>query len=139
MNPPRSCSSYGIQIELTRDVRYFLVNPTKKQRMQAVRRNPPREGLETPATERANRVGRRNNGSGIRARFSCTCSGRPGSARCVRHGYLVPNGERRMMRRASEGSREILRRALTPPSRRMSLRWWNFRPTPSRLCNMSSA
>ncbi|KAF7141160.1 hypothetical protein RHSIM_Rhsim06G0195000 [Rhododendron simsii] len=33
--------------------------------------------------------------------------------------------------------KEILKRALTPPVRRQSRRWWNFRPMPSRLCNMS--
>ncbi|CAN1346988.1 hypothetical protein LINPERPRIM_LOCUS40950 [Linum perenne] len=40
---------------------------------------------------------------------------------------------------SSGGSREVLRRALMPPSKRPSLRWLNFRPTPSRLSNMSMA
>ncbi|CAN1243234.1 hypothetical protein LINPERPRIM_LOCUS5609 [Linum perenne] len=46
-----------------------------------------------------------------------------------------------MMRRRNEaaGSREMLRRALKPPTRRPSLRWVNFRPSPSRLSNMSMA
>ncbi|ESQ30144.1 hypothetical protein EUTSA_v10012270mg [Eutrema salsugineum] len=104
----------------------------------ARRRYPPREGLEMPAAE-PNRTSRRSHGSGLRTRLACTCSGRPGSARCVRHGYMVPSREK-LMRRASDGNREILKRALTPPShRRISHHWWNFRPTPSRLCNMSSA
>ncbi|XP_010535119.1 PREDICTED: uncharacterized protein LOC104810490 [Tarenaya hassleriana] len=113
--------------------------------MQVMRRNPHGEGLEMagklpPAAEKSNRVSRRNTGSGMRTRLACTCSGRPGSTRCVQHGYMVPSGEKKVvMRRASDGSREVLRRAMTPPGRRISLRWWNFRPTPSRLCNMSSA
>lgn len=100
------------------------------------RRFPPREALEMPAAE-LNR--RRNHGSSLRTRLACTCSGRPGSARCVRHGYIVPSREK-LIRRASDGNREILKRALMPSSHhRMSHRRWNFRPTPSRLCNMSSA
>ncbi|KAL3503257.1 hypothetical protein ACH5RR_037706 [Cinchona calisaya] len=39
--------------------------------------------------------------------------------------------------RRKQARKEILRRALTPPARRPTLRWLNFRPTPSRLCNMS--
>lgn len=101
------------------------------------RRFPPREALEMPAAE-LNRTGRRNHGSSLRTRLACTCSGRPGSARCVRHGYIVPSREK-LIRRASDGNREILKRALMPSSHhRMSHRRWNFRPTPSRLCNMSS-
>ncbi|XP_027343998.1 uncharacterized protein LOC113856396 [Abrus precatorius] len=70
-----------------------------------------------------------------RSRPACTCSNRPGSVRCARHGYVVP-GERLKKRVASK---EILRRALTPPPKRLALRWLNFRPTPSRLSNMSMA
>ncbi|XVF70357.1 hypothetical protein PTKIN_Ptkin11bG0155600 [Pterospermum kingtungense] len=70
-----------------------------------------------------------------RPRPRCTCSGHPGSAPCSRHGYMLP---RRNMKRDS-ANKEILRRALTPPNRKMTLRWWNFRPTPSRLSNMSMA
>lgn len=33
----------------------------------------------------------------------------------------------------------LIKKALTPPKRRLTLRWWNFRPTPSRLSNMSMA
>ncbi|KAL8127176.1 hypothetical protein AgCh_014193 [Apium graveolens] len=38
-----------------------------------------------------------------------------------------------------KGERELVRRALTRPIRRPSLRWLNFQPTPSRLSNMSMA
>ncbi|EOY12851.1 hypothetical protein QUC31_002020 [Theobroma cacao] len=73
--------------------------------------------------------------SSPRPRPRCTCSNHPGSVPCSRHGYMVP---RQNMRRNS-ANKEILRRALTPPNRKMTLRWWNFRPTPSRLSNMSMA
>uniref|UniRef100_A0A7C9D832 Uncharacterized protein n=2 Tax=Opuntia streptacantha TaxID=393608 RepID=A0A7C9D832_OPUST len=33
----------------------------------------------------------------------------------------------------------LIRRALSPPPRRFTLRWRNFRPTPSRLSAMSTA
>ncbi|OMP04624.1 hypothetical protein COLO4_09450 [Corchorus olitorius] len=46
---------------------------------------------------------------------------------------------RQNMRKSYSANKEILRRALTPPNRKMTLRWWNFRPTPSRLSNMSMA
>ncbi|CAN4075517.1 unnamed protein product [Withania somnifera] len=36
-------------------------------------------------------------------------------------------------------NKEIIKRALTPPARRPTLRWLDFKPTPSRLCNMSVA
>ncbi|CAN4096991.1 unnamed protein product [Withania somnifera] len=36
-------------------------------------------------------------------------------------------------------NKEIIKRALTPPARRLTLRWLDFKPTPSRLCNMSAA
>lgn len=38
-----------------------------------------------------------------------------------------------------KGDKEVVRRALTRPIRRPSLRWQNFQPTPSRLSNMSKA
>ncbi|KAE9609973.1 hypothetical protein Lalb_Chr07g0181711 [Lupinus albus] len=72
-----------------------------------------------------------------RSRSACTCSNRIGSVLCVRHGYVVPPSEKRMKKRLA--SKEILRRALTPPPKRLALRWLNFRPTPSRLSNMSMA
>ncbi|KAL4280349.1 hypothetical protein GQ457_03G023860 [Hibiscus cannabinus] len=70
-----------------------------------------------------------------RPRRRCTCMNQPGSAPCSRHGYLVP----RQNTRRCVGNKEIIRRAITPPNRKMTLRWWNFRPTPSRLSNMSMA
>ncbi|KAG6637372.1 hypothetical protein I3843_11G169500 [Carya illinoinensis] len=83
--------------------------------------------------------GRKNNhvlASPRAGRAVCTCSNHPGSVRCTRHGYAVPETSSRRR----YGSKEVLvRRALTPPTRRLSLRWWNFRPTPSRLSNMSVA
>ncbi|KAL2944126.1 Chaperone protein HtpG [Bienertia sinuspersici] len=33
----------------------------------------------------------------------------------------------------------LLKRALSPPQRRLTLRWKNFQPTPSRLSMMSTA
>ncbi|KAL5081693.1 hypothetical protein RYX36_010114 [Vicia faba] len=70
-----------------------------------------------------------------RFRPACTCSSRPGSVQCARHGYVVP-GERMKKRVASK---EILRRALMPAPKRFALRWLNFKPTPSRLSVMSLA
>uniref|UniRef100_A0A6N2L815 Uncharacterized protein n=1 Tax=Salix viminalis TaxID=40686 RepID=A0A6N2L815_SALVM len=58
-----------------------------------------------------------------------------GSVRCSKHGYLVPSDRLRR----HQANREILRRALAPPNRRLTLRWFNFQPTPSRLSNMSMA
>ncbi|VVA97736.1 unnamed protein product [Arabis nemorensis] len=105
--------------------------------MQVVRRIPSEEGVEMPGRSETNRNRRRSHGSGLRVRPACTCSGRPGSAKCARHGFMVPSDER-LMRKASDGSKEVLRRALTPPIKRMNLRWWNFQPTPTRLGKMSS-
>ncbi|KAM1857591.1 hypothetical protein ACFX14_007684 [Malus domestica] len=68
----------------------------------------------------------------------CTCSNRPGLKRCSRHQYAVPPGGKKGMR--NYGNKEILRRALrSTPNRSLSLPWWNFQPTPSRLSNMSMA
>ncbi|KAI3809949.1 hypothetical protein L1987_19553 [Smallanthus sonchifolius] len=39
--------------------------------------------------------------------------------------------------RRRRASKEIIRRALTPPARKLTRRWWDFRPTPSRLSVMS--
>ncbi|XP_021809141.1 uncharacterized protein LOC110752728 [Prunus avium] len=76
--------------------------------------------------------------SSPRARVqSCTCTNRPGLNRCSRHGYAVPGAEKW---RRNYANKEVLRRALTStPNRSLSLRWWNFQPTPSRLSNMSMA
>ncbi|XP_062170162.1 uncharacterized protein LOC133875908 [Alnus glutinosa] len=94
------------------------INPQK----QAVQK------LQAPA--------RTSSSSPPRPRPVCTCSNRPGSVRCISHGYAVPAGEKL---RRNNASKEVLRRALTPPIRRFSLRWLNFRPKPSRLSNMSAA
>ncbi|KAJ0578611.1 hypothetical protein HanIR_Chr05g0249871 [Helianthus annuus] len=42
-------------------------------------------------------------------------------------------------RRRHHASKEMVRRALTPPARRLTWRWFDFRPTPSRLSVMSMA
>ncbi|KAJ4726259.1 hypothetical protein OWV82_005001 [Melia azedarach] len=100
---------------------------------------PTREKLLLPATRpsMAANVTRNRRSSYVasspRARSVCTCSNHPGSTRCSRHGYLVPR------ERSKNGNKEVIKRALTPTNRRLSLRWWNFRPTPSRLSNMSMA
>ncbi|KAK2639152.1 hypothetical protein Ddye_026947 [Dipteronia dyeriana] len=70
-----------------------------------------------------------------RSGFVCTCSNNPGSNKCSLHGYLVP----RQKLKTLSGNKEIIRRALTPSNRRLTLRFWNFRPTPSRLSIMSTA
>ncbi|KVH99112.1 hypothetical protein Ccrd_022680 [Cynara cardunculus var. scolymus] len=41
--------------------------------------------------------------------------------------------------RRQRGSKEMVRRALTPPARKLTWRWFDFRPTPSRLAVMSMA
>ncbi|XWS09948.1 hypothetical protein CRYUN_Cryun39dG0033600 [Craigia yunnanensis] len=74
--------------------------------------------------------------SSPRPRPRCTCSNHPGSAPCSRHGYMVP---RQKNMRGYSVNKETLRRALTPPNGKMTPRWWNFRPTPSRFSNMSMA
>ncbi|CAK9183050.1 unnamed protein product [Ilex paraguariensis] len=51
------------------------------------------------------------------------------------HGLATPS----FKLRRHQAKKEILRRALTPPVRTPSWRWWNFRPLPSRLSNMSMA
>lgn len=43
------------------------------------------------------------------------------------------------LRRRQAASKEIVRRALEPPPQRLSLRWRNFRPKPTRFSNMSMA
>lgn len=70
---------------------------------------------------------------------ACTCLRKPGSVPCRRHGYALPTEDK--TKRTVQGYEEVLKRALTPPSahRTISFRWWNFRPTPSRLSTMSTA
>ncbi|KAJ0548133.1 hypothetical protein HanIR_Chr08g0380131 [Helianthus annuus] len=46
----------------------------------------------------------------------------------------------RMITRTNKMATKVMvRRALTPPARRLSWRWFDFRPTPSRLSVMSMA
>ncbi|XP_058097352.1 uncharacterized protein LOC131242589 [Magnolia sinica] len=70
-----------------------------------------------------------------RPQQTCTCSpsDHPGSFRCSRHKPVDPT----KWPRRRHTSREILRRALSPSA--SGHRRWNFRPIPSRLCNMSMA
>ncbi|KAI3686271.1 hypothetical protein L1987_79945 [Smallanthus sonchifolius] len=59
----------------------------------------------------------------------------------------APSGKERMITRTRRmaanrrhrASKEMVRRALTPPARRLTWRWFDFRPTPSRLSVMSMA
>lgn len=115
-------------------------------RMQSIPHLKTRQRLQIPATrpymaarDTVASLARSRRSSSISVASSsprpqqagCTCSNHPGSTRCSRHGYLVPK------ERSKNGNKEIIRRALAPANRRLSLRWWNFRPTPSRLSNMS--
>ncbi|XP_059664529.1 uncharacterized protein LOC132310366 [Cornus florida] len=52
----------------------------------------------------------------------------------IRH-VVPPTGR---LRRRYAG-KEVVKRALTPPIRQPTRRWWDFRPTPSRLSTMSTA
>ncbi|KAH1247470.1 hypothetical protein GmHk_06G017371 [Glycine max] len=63
----------------------------------------------------------------VRSRPGCTrLNNRPGSIHC---GFVVP--------KMPQGNKEVLKRALSPPpTRRIGLRWLNFRPTPSKLSNI---
>ncbi|KAL5737960.1 hypothetical protein ACOSP7_030721 [Xanthoceras sorbifolium] len=101
--------------------------------MQSVVSSPrqPRERLQLPAKPSRTGPTRKS-----RTGFMCTCSNRPGSNKCSLHGYLVP---RQKLKSLSGGNKEVINRALSPSNRRLSLRWWNFRPTPSRLSIMSTA
>ncbi|PON81870.1 hypothetical protein TorRG33x02_223860 [Trema orientale] len=60
--------------------------------------------------------------------FSSTNHSSSNSIRCRRRGHGTP-----------AAGEVLIQRALTPPKRRLTLRWWNFRPTPSRLSSMSMA
>ncbi|KAF8413936.1 hypothetical protein HHK36_001932 [Tetracentron sinense] len=78
---------------------------------------------------------RRSSSSRTSPRLTCSQTDHPRSFNCSRRELEVPGKELRRRR----ADRVILRRALTPPVHRPSQRWWNFRPTPSRLSNMSMA
>ncbi|KAI3753782.1 hypothetical protein L2E82_25845 [Cichorium intybus] len=43
------------------------------------------------------------------------------------------SGREMVVPRRRRASKEIVRRALMPPARKLSRRWFDFRPTPSRL------
>ncbi|XP_058096763.1 uncharacterized protein LOC131242227 [Magnolia sinica] len=82
---------------------------------------------------------RNNNPASRRHQFvhAGSVSKHPSPIRSSRYQSVVPS-ERRL--RKHPGEREILRRALSPPVRQSpnsGTRRWNFRHTPSRLCNMS--
>nr|XP_009609874.1 uncharacterized protein LOC104103660 [Nicotiana tomentosiformis]XP_016440047.1 PREDICTED: uncharacterized protein LOC107765861 [Nicotiana tabacum] len=90
-------------------------------------------------------VGRTN-----RADRKCNCKNRfPSSPRSQQHRDSSPRISRTVRATATShyslrklhgsANKEIIKRALTPPARRLTLRWLDFKPTPSRLCNMSAA
>ncbi|KAI5571613.1 hypothetical protein POPTR_011G123600v4 [Populus trichocarpa] len=109
--------------------------------MESMSQKQARGRLQLPTRQalgEGSRVRRNNQVVSIppRPRSTCTCSNRPGSVRCSKHGYMVPGDK---LIRRHQANKELLRRALAPPNRRLTLRWFNFRPTPSRLSNMSMA
>jgi hypothetical protein len=110
-------------------------------KMESMSQKQARGRLQLPTRQalgEGSRVRRNNQVVPIppRPRSTCTCSNRPGSVRCSKHGYMVPGDK---LIRRHQANKELLRRALAPPNRRLTLRWFNFRPTPSRLSNMSMA
>lgn len=113
--------------------------PHKSQAAQRLQAPAGRSSLNRDAMEGHRGLRKNNNyavSSSPRPRPVCTCSNHPGAVKCTRHGYAVPHAE---TLKKHSARKEVLRRALTPPPRRLSLRWFNFRPTPSRLSNMSVA
>ncbi|CAK9325170.1 unnamed protein product [Citrullus colocynthis] len=88
-----------------------------------------------PQPRRTTSVAGREACRGRTARSTCRSFSFGGMVRGGRNLMGVPGDKFRR----NQGSREVLRRALMPPSRRPTLRWMNFRPTPSRLSNMSMA
>ncbi|CAA0815949.1 Unknown protein [Striga hermonthica] len=64
----------------------------------------------------------------------------PPRSRSVRYlcRYELAAPESRLRRR-QPACKEIVRRALTPPCQKLSGRWRNFRPTPSRFASVSVA
>ncbi|KAJ6966508.1 hypothetical protein NC652_004151 [Populus alba x Populus x berolinensis] len=87
--------------------------------METISQKQTRGRLQPPARQslgEGNRVRRNNQEASIspRPRSTCTCSNRPGSVRCSKHGYLVPSDKLRR----NQANTEILRRALAPPNRR---------------------
>ncbi|KAL0406835.1 UNVERIFIED_CONTAM: hypothetical protein Slati_3997400 [Sesamum latifolium] len=89
------------------------------------------KGLPPPAS--AAGTGAAKNSVSRRTVYS-TSSG----SHCMHRGHRNDQGATAGYRsRARQGSKEVVRRALTPPCQKPRWRWWNFRPTPSRLSNMS--
>ncbi|OIS96024.1 PREDICTED: uncharacterized protein LOC109235426 [Nicotiana attenuata] len=85
-----------------------------------------------------------------RAERKYSCKSRlPSSPRSQQHRDSSPHISRTVRATATShyslrklhgsANKEIIKRALTPPARRLTLRWLDFKPTPSRLCNMSAA
>ncbi|KAK4387045.1 hypothetical protein Sango_2575100 [Sesamum angolense] len=91
------------------------------------------KGLPTPAS--AARTGVGKNSVGRRTGYLMS-SGSHCMHRSHRNDQGATGGYRS---RARQGSKEVVRRALTPPCQKPRWRWWNFRPTLSRLSNMSTA
>ncbi|KAL0443502.1 UNVERIFIED_CONTAM: hypothetical protein Slati_2072900 [Sesamum latifolium] len=78
----------------------------------------------------------------IRKRYSTSyrshsCAYRVSTVPGSRYRFEMAVPENRLRRR--QASKEIVRRALTPPCQRPSWRWRNFRPTPSRFSIISTA
>ena len=94
---------------------------------------------KSPPVDRTNRADRKYN---CKSRF-------PSSPRSQQHRDSSPRISRTVRATATShyslrklhgsANKEIIKRALTPPARRLTLRWLDFKPTPSRLCNMSAA
>ncbi|KAL2473201.1 uncharacterized protein Fot_48937 [Forsythia ovata] len=94
--------------------------------------HPPRSPLSTTA---GSRVAKNLNCRNVRSHCLYTSSTQYGSrlVRGFQHEATLPSNRLRRQ----QANKEIIRRALTPPCHRPSWRWWNFRPTPSRLSKMS--
>ncbi|KAK9268593.1 hypothetical protein L1049_000348 [Liquidambar formosana] len=118
---------------------------TSHTKMQGTSQKPIRERLLLPARPSAagDRWGsfrvRHDNGMASSPRprgfvRTSSSSNHLGSIQRSRHRYGVPSEKSRR-----NADKEILKRALSPPTRRSRQRCWNFRPTPSRLCKMSMA
>ncbi|KAG6756483.1 hypothetical protein POTOM_039912 [Populus tomentosa] len=91
--------------------------------MESMSQKQARGRLELPTRQalgEGNRVRRNNQVVSIppRPRSTCTCSNRPGSVRCSKHGYMVPGDK---LIRRHQANKEILRRALAPPNRRFEI------------------
>ncbi|KAF5193007.1 hypothetical protein FRX31_017406 [Thalictrum thalictroides] len=121
------------------------------QRNRIIPQRPPTEVAEHQYASQNLIPGFRNEKSSSRRRSNCmvssprlrsttttyiSISSLASPHRCTSHREMAVSGDRLLRRRYS--SRELLKRALAPPVHRSSQRWWNFRPTPSRLSRMST-